>query len=73
LRNTGFSASVSDLALIMREPIETSFAHDGTSPQRASRSTRPRASGSGSSASAFASRAGRRAVTIGWVVVGATL
>ena len=32
-RNEGFSASVSDRALIMRLPIARSFAHFGTSPQ----------------------------------------
>ena len=31
--NTGFSANVSDRALIILEPILMSFAHTGTRPQ----------------------------------------
>jgi hypothetical protein len=32
-RNDGFSATLSLLALIMRDPIAGSFAQDGTRPQ----------------------------------------
>jgi hypothetical protein len=36
----GFSATVSIRALIIRLPIDGSFAQDGTSPQRSTRSCR---------------------------------
>jgi hypothetical protein len=39
-RNAGFVAAVSDLALIMPAPTETSFAHAGTSPHFISESCR---------------------------------
>ncbi len=40
VRKAGFSVSDSTRALSSRLPTETSFAHDGTSPQRTARSSR---------------------------------
>jgi hypothetical protein len=48
-RNDGFSRIVSLRALIIREPILTSFAQDGTKPQRADTSCRAGAPSSESS------------------------
>ena len=61
----GFSATVSIRALIIRLPIEGSFAHDGTRPQVRTRSWR-----SGGSGLSFE---GGRSTTAYTSLVGATL
>ena len=64
----GFSATVSIRALIIRLPIDGSFAHDGTSPQVSTRSWRSRRLGVG-----VVTRDGDRSITAYTGLVGATL
>ena len=63
MANADFSATVSTRALIMREPIEGSLAHEGTSPQTRGASRRRTSPESLT----------RRSKTAGTATVGATL
>ena len=69
VRNAEVVAAVSDRALIMRAPMDMSFAHAGIRPQRMTRRLRTVVAGSGSPSSSR----GCRCTTATTFLVGATL